>query len=176
MIILPPKLASITSRYLSYFIIFTAACFYCVSLISESVEKITLVGLTVFGIIAGLSALCFGFVSVLKDSEEKSEPTYAGEKYLHSSLLLAQTIFLKYVEQSVLSLSFIKSIPLVYKSSQFFLGICLFGSLVYATYFCLYATNSLNDFLWKRYEIRLQKSNKLYKLHDNGKRRNNITR
>ena len=171
MIILPPKLASIISRNLSYAIIFVAACFYCVSLVTQSVEKVTIIGLTVFGIFAGLSALCFGFVSILEDVNDKSEVTYAGEKYLHSSLLLVQTIFLKYVEQSILSLSFIKTIPFVSVSVAFIIGICLFGSLVYSTYFCLYATKSLNDYLWKRYEVRRQKSDALYKLHDNDKRK-----
>jgi hypothetical protein len=171
LIILPPKLASIISRKISYVIIFISAGFYCVSLVTESAEKVTVIGLTVFGIIAGLSALCLGFVSAVEESKDKSEFRYAGEKYLHSSLLLAQTIFLKYIEQNILSLNFIKAIPIVYKSSQFILEICLFGSLVYATYFCLYATKSLNDILWERYELRRQKSDALYKLHDNEKQK-----
>jgi hypothetical protein len=92
------------------YIIFGYSIFsYVVTLIRQPFEKVAALGLTAFALVAVVSGLCFGIAQVLEEKNEKSTALYAGEKLLHSTILILQTVVLKYASDTVLAYSFLKS-------------------------------------------------------------------
>jgi len=109
---------------------------------------------SVFGISAALSSICLTLAtSPLNETIIK----YAGEKFLHSSLLLIQSIAIVFVKSQILELSFIKSSEIVTAiTSIVFLILFTFVSCV-ASWSFYYGFEALNDELWEQYKKRIEK-------------------
>jgi hypothetical protein len=109
---------------------------------------------SVFGISAALSGICFTWAtSPLNESIIK----YAGEKFLHSSLLLIQSIAIVFAKSEILELSFIKSSEIItFITSQVFLMLYTFVSSV-ASWFFYYGFEALNNELWEQTKKRIEK-------------------
>lgn len=138
------------SNAIGYFLIGVTGIIYANNLIIKETEEIFTVGLSALFIFSALSALCFSFFSVLKKDDEKNDMIYCGEKFLHSSLLIIQTILIKYAYNSLLNSSYIKnSWLLLLLIKIFFISVvtvcCLMG-----VFFALNGFQSLNDLLWRR--------------------------
>lgn len=149
-----PRFASFLSSTIGYIIIGSAALMYMSQFIRQPVNEVFTIGLSAFALIAALSGLCYAFAPCLPNDEAKKAPLYAGEKFFHSCLLLLQTIFLKYVTDGLLSVKWVQSMPYINYSVSIVADFLLvvIGSL--ATYFCLFGFEAINDFFWKRYEVR----------------------
>src|ERR1017187_7932940 len=65
---------------------------------SRSASDVYAVGMTAFGVTAALAGICF---TVPKEVEGSSDTHYAGEKFLHSALLLIQSLMIIYVREAV---------------------------------------------------------------------------
>lgn len=95
---------------------------------------------------------CHGFS--FKKENGKSTAIYSGEKLLHSSVLILQTVVLKYALDTFLASKFMKSHDMM--ASIISIGtqalLTIIGS--YAAYFSLYGFEALHDFLWDRFHHR----------------------
>jgi hypothetical protein len=145
-----PIITRLLSKYLCNFIVFIAGISYVGKLMKQPLDQITGVILTAFGAIAGLSALCYTAIPFYK-REGKESPLYAGEKFLHSCILIIQTLFLKFAVNGLLSSDALKNsewLKYIQGSVEFILA--MFGLAAMALAFVGF--NDLNNFLWKRYE------------------------
>jgi hypothetical protein len=110
-----------------------------------------------FGITAALSGICFSLAAL---PIKKSKVKYAGEKFLHSSLLLIQLIAIVYVKSSSLEISFVKTnnnlkIAIVSLLSAVFI---LVSSVAFWIFY--FGFEALNDELWNNYKKRIEKIRK----------------
>lgn len=152
------KLISFISRIIGYSIIAISGLIYVQQMIYNSVSDVSSVALTAFATVAVLSALCFSFSPILSQEEDKNTALYAGEKFLHSTLLIVQTLFLKYVMKEIEGLVFAQSLNwlktvLEILSNFFQLGIGGFAVTMAALGF-----HYLNKILWIHYEERAKQN------------------
>ena len=144
---------------IGYIIFGCAILLYVANITRQPFEKVSSVGLAAFALVAAVSGLCFAMAQVLDKENEKSKALYSGEKLLHSSVLILETLVLKYASDAVLSATVLKShetvITVVYWVS---FGL-IFIISSYAAYFLLYGFEALHDFLWNRFQLRRQNMN-----------------
>ncbi len=90
-----PELYAKASMLVATPLIGLVAIFYVASAISQPASEVYGIGMAAFGVTAGLSAICF---NVHETVHGASKFWYAGEKFLHSSMLLVQTMMLVYLD------------------------------------------------------------------------------
>lgn len=152
------KLSSFISKSIGYIIICMSGLFYVQRLITEPIEKVSSLAFIAIATMAALSALCFSYVQCISDETDKNTGLYAGEKFLHSTLLIIQTIFLKYVTDQGLSFDLIKSIVWLKITISIIAGILLTCIGGYAVSMSALGIHYLNKTLWSHYE-KLAKKN-----------------
>jgi hypothetical protein len=152
------KLYSFISKAIGYITISMSGLFYIQKLIIDPIEKVTPIAITAIATIATLSALCFSFVQSISDEHDKNSGLYAGEKFLHSTLLIILTLFLKYSTDQTLSFDSIKSIVWLKITISIISYILLFGIGGYAVTMAALGFHELNKILWTRFE-KLAKKN-----------------
>jgi hypothetical protein len=153
---MPHRIASIIRKQTGYLILGMTGTFYAIQLINESSSKVLTLGLSAFGILGILSAICFTLVPCLDKDDEKEYPLFAGEKFLHSCLFIIQSIFVKYASEQIIALQFLKNIPLLLIAINLIINTILIIVISYATYFSFFGFEALNEFLWNRCEKRLE--------------------
>jgi hypothetical protein len=139
MIIAVPIVAITLIFYVSYAFTRTSSDLYSMAL-------------TAFGTTAILSSVCFGMASTNTDD---SLFRYAGEKFLHSSLLIIQSIIVLYAKNAILNITVI-TIPITIKKviiSVFGIVIMFVSSMASITW--LHGFEILNKELWKKYKKRI---------------------
>ena len=156
---MPHKWISKVSKSIGYLVIFLAGQTYIMGLLSEPVERITSVALSSLGAIVALSALCFAVVPCLSSEDDKIAPMHAGEKFFHSTLLLIQTLFLKYAANAILSYAWVKSTVWLFVILPFLNGVLITGIGLFAVLNVAWGFDSLNRFFWQRYELRVHSQN-----------------
>ena len=90
-----PVLNARASTYIATPLIGIVAIFYVVNALNRPAAEIYGVGIAAFGVTAGLAAVCF---SVPESINGSPNFRYAAEKFLHSSVLLIQTVMLVYLK------------------------------------------------------------------------------
>jgi len=151
----PSRTLGFLSKIFLTIIIMAAGFPYVQQLLRKPLDEVTGIILTTFGAIAGLSAVCYTAVPFYKQ-EQKETTLYAGEKFLHSCLMIIQTLFLKFGVDRLPEWDFLKNSGWL-NHVQWFADFILvvFGIvaiiLAYAGFF------DLNSLLWKRYEITREK-------------------
>jgi len=146
------KFQSFFSRTVGQIVLGVTGIVYANQLWMSPLDKVVGVGLTAFGAIAAVAALCFTMASCLTSLEERQPTLYAGEKFFHSSLLLIQTIFIRFAGDSLASMQFIQGVEWLHRAVG---GLASFAATItgaVATWFSIWGFQSLNDFLWQRYE------------------------
>ncbi len=152
-----PKWTSLISKYVGMTIMLMSGSVYVSQLVTKSIDEVAKTAITAFGLIAALSGLCFAIASNLRSEHDKDSAIYAGEKLLHSSLLMIQTLFLKYASDMLLQIGLIKSIFWISKVITLATSFVLTGVGGYSIYFSYYGFDALNDVFWNRYEARRKK-------------------
>ena len=71
---------------------------YALRVINQRGSEVYPVGVAAFGVTAALSGLCFAVAAV---PESLNAARYAGEKFLHSSLLLIQTVMIVFLKEAL---------------------------------------------------------------------------
>jgi hypothetical protein len=96
-------------------------------------------------------------------SPEKSTPIYAGENFLHSALLLMQSLFIIYAKDAITSIEWMHSheaaktiISAVANSISFLLS-------TVAAWAWYYGFSELNSELWQNWKRRIEKINNIEK-------------
>ena len=152
------KFYSFISKTIGYIIISVSGLVYIQKLIIVSIEKVTPIALTAIATIAALSALCFSFVQSISDEHDKNSGLYAGEKFLHSTLLIILTLFLKYASDQALSFTSINSIIWLKITISIISSLFLFGIGGYAITMAALGFHDLNKTLWSRFEKLAEKN------------------
>ena len=97
-----PILFSKASTAIAIPVILITTSFYITHAITLQAVEVFPMAITAFGITAALSGVCFTMAPV---KNEDLSVRYAGEKFLHSSLLLIQSVIVVYAKESMLSLT-----------------------------------------------------------------------
>ena len=129
---------------------------YALHLINQRGSEVYPVSVAAFGVTAALSGLCFA-VAAVQNSLKNAR--YAGEKFLHSSLLLIQTVMIAYLKESMSNSAWWMShatLVAVVNSVFSILLTLLAAAAAWAWYFGFAA---LNDELWGNWERRIAEIN-----------------
>ena len=164
-----PYLNAHVSRYIATPLIAITAFTLTVSTFGLPAKEVYPMVFSVFGISAALSGICFTLaVSPTNESSIK----YAGEKFLHSSLLLIQSIAIVFVKSEILSSSFIKSseIRIEITSIVFVILFTYVSSVAWWSFY--YGFKALNDDLWPKYKKRIEGAREAIEEHDLEKNKN----
>ena len=154
------KIIEKISATIGYLIFGSSVLTYVSVLIKQPFEKMSTVGLSAFALVAAVSGLCFSMASVLEKENDKSTAIYSGEKFLHSTVLILETIVLKYASDTLLASQFMKAHELFSTIISWAAFALLLIISSYATYFYLYGFEALHDFLWNRFHVRRQNMHK----------------
>jgi hypothetical protein len=146
-------LNSKTSTVVAIPIVGATIMFYITRAIYLPASDIFPMALTAFGITAALSGICFTMAPIKK---EDTGIRFAGEKFLHSSLLLIQSIIVIYVKESMLSLTLINTYNTIKIIIDIVLSILIVLVSVVAAISWLYGFDELNTDLWKKWEKRIE--------------------
>lgn len=153
---MPPKITDFISRILGYFIISAAGILYLTQVLTKPGQNFTAIGLSAFASVGALAGLAFAFIPCLSEEHDKQRVLYAGEKFLHSALLLLQCVLLKFAAGYVGQWSWLRASRWVEIPLRALYFLCLLSLTTYAFYFALYGFEALNDLLWRRYHVRLK--------------------
>jgi hypothetical protein len=125
--------------------------FYVARAINQRATDVYGFAMAAFGVTAALSAIC---LTLSERVDGSSRIRYAGEKFLHSSLLLIQTAMIIYLKDAVTASHWLSSHPWISNSARTLivtlLGLLSSGAAV-AWY---YGFDALNSQLWQNWERR----------------------
>ena len=143
------------SNAIGSIVIAAAGLIYALRIITSDSSEIYTIGISGLFIFAAISALCFAFQPMVRLEDEKKNIIYAGEKFFHATLLIIQTILVKYsYNQIIIILNPEKQKILFYLTDGIFY-IIVFICCSFAVYFSIFGFERLNDLLWKRYLNRI---------------------
>lgn len=135
-------------------IIVTTGGLYLTSQLRASFSEFSRIGLSVIGILAVLSGLCFSYASHIKHNNPMWGPSYAAEKFLHSTILaievLALSFALEYMSKSqwFTNHDTVKHfVRILIDASRSIISVCAF--------LCAsWGYEAVNDHLWNRWKDR----------------------
>ncbi len=145
------KFLSSLSKYLGYMILSTSGIVYVQRILFEPIEKVATLAFTAIATIGALSALCFSYVSCIFNENDKNSGIYSGEKFLHSTLLIIQTLFIKYVADQVLFLEMVKTVPWFKTTISIITGSIILWIGTSAVTLAALGFDTLNKTLWSHY-------------------------
>jgi hypothetical protein len=122
---------------------------YVQQAIAQPAAEVFPIGIASFGILAGLSGICFTMVPSYPDSWI---PKYSGEKFLHGSLLIIQTLFLVYAREALSGYSWTSSWPPLSSIIRNTIASLLYLVTTAALWTWYHGFEELNKLLWKKWE------------------------
>jgi hypothetical protein len=151
-----PKIFAIVSMWIATPLLGLCTIVYVQNALTQPVTDTFPIGLSAFGVTAALSGISF---SMVKAYENPATARYAGEKFLHSSILLIQSLIILYLRDTAIDSEWIKTWPhLLLPIKMFASGILSLVTIVAAATW-YYGYSELNVFLWKRWEQNIEASN-----------------
>jgi len=149
-----PQIASWLSRIVAPIAGIGGLLYYVSAITTDSLAEFFGVGLAAFGVLAALSATCFTQASALKTDEEARAASFAGEKFLHASILLTQALIVRcgesLIPQSIRTHAVVDMVCMLA-----FLPLYL-ATASYAAYSFVHGMEELNALLWRRWLGRLE--------------------
>jgi hypothetical protein len=115
------------------------------------------VGITAVGLSLGLAAACF----TMSPMGVNTDGQYAGEKFLHSSLLLIQSLFLLYVRDALTELDLIKTNGFIVEAIKIVATAILALITAAAAWSWFFGFSQLNQVLWDNWKRRIEEVNKV---------------
>lgn len=146
------------SKWIVTPLIYIWTLLYVQDAIQLPATEIYTVGMSAFGITAGLSGVCFAMASVPRVTTSASE--YAGEKFLHSAILLIQTLLTVSIRDALMHLQFIQDYSILTLSVKGIFAAILTFVAITAVQAWHFGFSELNGDLWKRWEHRVRELNK----------------
>jgi len=144
---------SIASKIVAVPLLFSVTLSYILRLVRQAGPETYTIGMTAFGVTGALSAICL----TIPCASGTFPPTrYAGEKFLHSSLLLIQTLMIVYVKSALMQSAWWNahiSLGSVASVTLSIIGTLVSAAAAYAWYF---GFDTLNDELWSNWDRRLR--------------------
>jgi len=117
-----PTLFALASKWITTPLLFICTLVYIQGSFTQPAAKVLPIGLSALGMTAGLSGICF---SMVKAYGNHATPKYAGEKFLHSSVLLIQSLVLLYLRDTIIKSDWTKSWPSLVLPVNIFVGTVL---------------------------------------------------
>jgi hypothetical protein len=144
---------SLASKFVAVPLLFAVTLIYVSRLIKQTGPEFYTIGMTAFGITAALSAICLTIPSSL---DVFSPTKYAGEKFLHSSLLLIQTLMIVYVRSALMQSVWWTAHHNFANAAS--LALSILGSLIStaAAFAWYFGFETLNEELWSNWDRRLR--------------------
>ena len=102
------KLFALASGWIATLLICICTIIYIQHAISQPATNAFPMGLSAFGVTVALSGIS---CSMARACENPATAKYAGEKFLHSSILLGQTLLALYIRDTVVESDWIKTWP-----------------------------------------------------------------
>jgi hypothetical protein len=131
--------------------------FYVVREISQPASEVYGFAMGAFGITAALSGICF---TVSESVPGSSDFRYAGEKFLHSSVLIVQTVMLVYLKDFLTGASWLSNLPRLGTFVRV-VPLALLPLLSFAAAIAWYfGFDSINSRLWQNWKQRIEDINK----------------
>jgi hypothetical protein len=151
-----PVLWEKVSVWIAVPLVFSWACFYVQSAIEFPASEVYAVGMAAFGITVALSAVCFA-MAVAPTAVPIS--TYAGEKFLHSSILIVQTLFVISLRDAVLKMTFVRDHGVLMTQVKGVTAVIVMFVATAAVWTWYHGFSDLNAVLWKNWEQRVNELN-----------------
>ncbi len=161
-----PVLYSKISTVIAVPILFVAIILYIQRAITQPTAEIYPLVITVLGITAALSGVCF---TMAPSSPENSTPRYAAEKFLHSALLLIQSLFVIYAKEAITSIHWVHSHETVKTIISAVASVIVLWISSFAAFAWYYGFSELNSKLWENWKLRIEDINKTEKQPGNAK-------
>lgn len=151
-----PVLWEKVSTWIAIPLVYFWAVTYAQRAITSTGSEVYAVGMAAFGVTAALSAVCFA-MAVTPAAVLVS--TYAGEKFLHSSILLVQTLLVVSVRDAVLGLDFVRDHSFLAGQARGLSAVILGFVATAAVWTWHHGFSELNAALWKNWERRIRELN-----------------
>lgn len=151
-----PVLWEKVSVWIAMPLVYFWAIVYAQRAIAYPASEVYTVGMAAFGVTAGLSAVCFA-MAVAPAAVPAS--TYAGEKFLHSSILLVQTMLVVFVRDAILQLQFVRDHSFIAGQARGLFAVILVFVAIAAVWTWYHGFSELNAGLWKNWERRIREHN-----------------
>lgn len=126
------------------------------SAIEFPASEVYAVGMAAFGVTVALSAVCFA-IAVAPTAVPIS--TYAGEKFLHSSILIVQTLLVVSVRDAVLKMTFVRDHGVLMTQVKGVTAVIVMFVATAAVWTWYHGFSELNAALWKNWEQRVNELN-----------------
>src|ERR1700730_8214047 len=151
-----PAFYKVASVSIATPIIYFAAIFYLQHGIMEPANTALPIWITAVGVSLGLSAACFTMSPIGVNTHGQ----YAGEKFLHSSVLLIQSLFLLYVRDALTELDWIKTNGFILETIKIVANSFLTLIAGVAAVCWSFGFSQLNEVLWHNWKTRIDEINK----------------
>lgn len=151
-----PVLWEKVSVWIAVPLVYSWACFYVQSAIELPASEVYAVGMAAFGVTMALSAVCFA-IAVAPTAIPIS--TYAGEKFLHSSIMIVQTVLVVSVRDAILKMTFVRDHGVLMTQVKGVTAVILMFVASAAVVTWYHGFSELNAALWKNWEQRVNKLN-----------------
>lgn len=126
---------------------------YVTQAVQEPAVKMFPLGLSIFGITAALSSMSF---SMARAGDNEAIAKYAGEKFLHSAILLIQCLLVLYIRDTVIEIELIRDwsylVTTIEGATTAIVG--LLAAMAAVAWFHGY--EELNQVLWENWQRRIQ--------------------
>jgi len=152
-----PILYEKASVWIAIPFLWVAAVFYAQKLYQQPTPETYSVGITAFGVTAALSGICFAMAPVCDRDSHTAK--YAGEKFLHASLLLVQSFMVLYIRDAALTLDWIHAHPAMALGVKLIAMCVLLLVITAATWTWQHGLAKLNALLWANWKRRIQEIN-----------------
>jgi hypothetical protein len=147
-----------TSSAVAHVLIYVLASNYVVHAISRPAGEVYPLGMTAFGITAAFAAICFSVPETVPGS---AAFRYSAEKFLHSSVLLIQTVMIIYLKDSVEHSQWAAAYQWAAKPLHFVLKLILPLISGAAAITWSHGFEAVDRQLWANWEHRLEQLQKL---------------
>lgn len=151
-----PLLWEKVSVWIAMSLVYFWAIVYAQRAIGYPASEVYAVGMAAFGVTAALSAVCFA-MAVAPVSVPAS--THAGEKFLHSSILLVQTLLIVSVRDAILQLEFVRNHSFLVGQARGLFAVIFYFVAIAAVWTWYHGFSELNAVLWKNWERRIRQHN-----------------
>jgi hypothetical protein len=155
-----PKLWAKVSTFVATPLVIVVALLYMQKLISKPASEIYGFGLSAVGITAALSAICLSAASPIGTATTLPVLRWAGEKFLHSCLLLIQMLILTFARDTIVVWEWVTrydslkhAVEALANTASLFVA----GTAAWCWY---WGFADLNKELWANWQLRIEEINR----------------
>lgn len=154
-----PKLFAVASEVIATPLLFIFALVSVQHAIDQPASSSLATGLSTFGVTAALSGVSFSMARTSTDSSTAYFAGYAGEKFLHSAILLIQCLVVLYIRDTIVEIDWVKGWPSLITTAKAVAHVLLFMLTAAGLWTWHHGYSKLNEILWRNWEQRIHNIN-----------------